>query len=117
MPTVPIFATLLCYPEVVPMSLPPKPILLAVRERPLSLEQHNREHAEGPVIEGPLTKEPARLTVFKPKEKDKCENNAITFFCGRGQIAKTSYLFKCTAASRASLPVLSALMKAIRAFL
>ena len=38
-----LFATLICHPEVVPRPLPPKPVPLVVRERPLSLEQHSRE--------------------------------------------------------------------------
>ena len=46
-----LFATLVCHPEVVPGPLPPQPVLLVVRGRPLEMEQHNRQQMEGPVIE------------------------------------------------------------------
>ena len=46
-----IFATLVCHPEVAPRPLPPQPVPLVVRGRPLQLEQHNRQHVEVPVIE------------------------------------------------------------------
>ena len=45
-----LFATLVCYSDVAPRPLPPQPIPLVVRGRPLQLEQHNRQHLEGPVI-------------------------------------------------------------------
>ena len=40
-----IFATLVCHSEV-----PLQPVPLVVRGRPLQLEQHNRQHLEGPVM-------------------------------------------------------------------
>ena len=46
-----IFATLVCHSEVAPKPLPPQPVPLVVRGRPPQLEQHNRQHLEGPVIE------------------------------------------------------------------
>ena len=46
-----LYATLVCHPEVVPRPLPPQPVPLVVRGRPLQLEQHNLQHVEGPVIE------------------------------------------------------------------
>ena len=46
-----LFATLVCHSEVAPRPLPPQPVPLVVRGRPLQLEQHNRQHVEGPVIE------------------------------------------------------------------
>ena len=46
-----LFATLVCHREVVPRPLPPQPVPLVVRGRPLQLEQHNRQHMDSPVIE------------------------------------------------------------------
>ena len=45
------FAILVCHSEVAPRPLPQQPVPLVVRGRPLQLEQHNRQHVEGPVIE------------------------------------------------------------------
>ena len=46
-----LFATLVCHPEVMPRPLPPQPVPLVVRGRPLQLEQHSCQHVEVPVIE------------------------------------------------------------------
>ena len=46
-----LFATLVCHSEVASGPLPPQQVPLVVRRRPLQLEQHNRQHVEGPVIE------------------------------------------------------------------
>ena len=46
-----IFATLVCHSERAPRPLPPQLFPLVVRGRPVQLEQHNRQHVEGPVIE------------------------------------------------------------------
>ena len=47
------FATLMCHPEVVSRPLQPQAVQLILRTRSLQLEQHNRQQAQGPVIEGP----------------------------------------------------------------
>ena len=46
-----IFAILVCHSEVAPRPLPPQPVPLVVRGRPLQLELLNGQHLEGPVIE------------------------------------------------------------------